>query len=535
LSRRLLSFLAVCTALCALWAWGPGLFRTAISLGPLAPIDGDQAEEVVQAARNGLPANVYLLAEGEHVQKNGTLTWWQGPARAPRRVAVRNGGARLSVADWDALKEQTQTLTVELENSFPASIRSCSVASSGAGTTRLLLELGKPCALSIQAQDFDGAPIPHAKLELWGAEQSLGPAQDSGPLGCWEGTVYQADRLTLTVSAQGYVPIGKHFPRPAAARYADTVVLPRVIAGGLVLDRRQDTFRHATGYLGAGQDLAPWSTELLQAAEQRVQLDPEYERVLWLVESERPNQAEPIVHIAQFRVDAQQAPLVSAVRLKPLLTARVRPLREANEWPRELVAVDLLIGPRDAWLARALPDRMVLGIEREGEKVLAQTGYRVPGEAARFRFFVRPGWLRFVPLGKQANFQRADYPPILASEWFEAESPDAAVAQLDVMLEPGVFYSEYGFLDQAGREYPGAGRIFGVAAQPRQPGWSELLVRSPRPQTSYFREGGTAQLWLAGRSGVGYLASESLAVARPKAEQPWQVVVSDAMLARIGE
>jgi len=80
-----------------------------------------------------------------------------------------------------------------------------------------------------------------------------------------------------------------------------------------------------------------------------------------------------------------------------------------------------------------------------------------------------------------------------------------------------------------------AGRIFGIAQKPRRPAWGEILVRSPRQQTSYFREGGTAQLWLAGRSGVGYSITKTQPVRRPQAGSAWELVVSEEMLARIGE
>ena len=466
------------------------------------------------------------------------MIWWQGPERAPRRFAIRNGGARVNLADWAAFSEYATTLTVELDQSFPASVRSCSVASGGAGETRLLLELGKACALSIQAIDFDQVAIPYAKLELWGAEQSLGPAQDCGSDGFWEGTVYQADRLTMTVSAQGYVPIGMRFPRPAAAKFSETVSLPRVMAGGLVLDRRMHTREHSFGYQGGGLDLAPWSEELLLESEHAAKLDTEFERVMWFVESERFSRVQPVVHVAQFHADQQGPPIATELTLKPLVHGGVRLARSKSEWPQELVPIDLVVGPIDAWLAKALPDRLVLGVERENEAIVAQTAYRMPGKEPRFRFFVRPGWVRFVQLGGNPKFQFADYPPILASDWFQVKADAAgaaAVAQLDVQLEAGVFYSEYRFLDSAGREHPGAGRIFGIAAKPLRPGWSELLVRSPRPQTSFFREAGAAQLWLAGRSGVGYLVSKALPVLRPKAGEAWKVVVSEQMLAKLGD
>lgn len=512
--------------------WGPGLFQTSISLDRNA---GQPPEGASDSPRTGLPANVFLLSEGEHLDMNGELLWWQGPEQAPRRFAVRNGGARVNLADWDALSEHAAALTVELDRSFPASVWSCSLANSGAGETRLLLELGKACGLSIQALDFDQVAIPHAKLELWGASQSLGPAQDCGPDGLWEGTVFQADRFTLTVSAQGYVPIGMRLPRPAAAHFSETVALPRVMAGGLVLDRRKHTREHSFGDQGNRMDLAPWSERMLGEAEQVAMLDPEFERVMWFVESERLSRVQPVVHVAQFHADAQGPPVATELVLKPLVNGGVRPARTKNEWPHELLAVDLLVGPSDAWLATALPDRLVLGVEHEGSAAVAQTAYRMPGKEPRFRFFVRPGWVRFVQLCTNPNFQFADYPPILASEWFEVKADSAAIAELDVQLEAGVFYSEYRFLDSAGRVHPGAGRIFGIASKPQRPGWSELLVRSPRPQTSYFREGGRAQLWLAGRSGVGYLISEALPVQRPKAGEPWNLVVSEQMLAKLGD
>jgi hypothetical protein len=532
LSRRLLSFLAVCTALFALWAWAPGLFQTSVPLDRAEDALPKQAPEPTQS---GLPANVFLLSDGEHLAKNGVLVWWQGPERAPRRFEIRNGGARVGLADWAALNEQATALTVELEQSFPAAVLSSSVANGGAGETRLLLDLGKTCALSIQAIDFDHEVIPCAKLELWGADQSLGPAQDCGPTGHWEGTVFQADRLTLTVSAQGYAPIGMRFPRPAASRFSETVALPRIMAGGLVLDRRQNTLNHSVGYAGWGLDLAPWSEGFLREAELSIKLGAENERVLWFVEPECLYRNQPVVHVAQYRADRQGPPIATTLALKPLVGGSVRLARTENDWPQELVAIDLVVGPRDAWLARALPDRLVLGIEREDEAVVAQTAYRVPGNEPRFRFFVRPGWVRFLQLGGNPNFQFADYPPILASDWFQVKTDAAAIAQLDVLLEPGVFYSEYRFLDSAGRVHPGAGRIFGVAAKPSRPAWSELLVRSPRPQTSYFRAGGTAQMWLAGRSGVGYLISDALPVLRPTAGEAWKIVVSEQMLARLGD
>lgn len=510
--------------------WGPGLLQTAISLDP-----ADPADHPAQESRPELPANVFLLSEGEHLDQNGELIWWQGPEREPRRFAIRNGGARVDLTDWDALTLDAHALTVELERSFPASVWSCRIAQGGAGETRLLLDLGKACALSIQALDFDQATIPHAKLELWGAQQSLGPAQDCGPNGLWEGSVFQADRLTLTVSAQGYVPIGMRLPRPAAAHFSETVALPRVMAAGMVVDQRQDTQDHCFGYSGGALDLAPWSERFLHDAEQAAKLNVDFERVKWFVEPERRNREHPVVHVAQFRVGQPDAPRATELVLQPLVQGNVHPARSKNEWPHELVAIDVLVGPSDAWLATALPDRLVLGVEHEGRAVVAQTAYRVPGNEPRFRFFVRPGWVRFLQLNSNPNFQFADYPPIRSSEWFELKAKGAAIAQLDVQLEVGVFYAEYQFLDPVGREHPGAGRIFGIAAKPARPGWGELLVRSPRPQTSYFRDGGTAQLWLAGRSGVASLITPTLPVHRPKAGEAWQVVVSELMLAKIGD
>ncbi len=504
------------------------MFRSSIS----SEVNTEREPEPV---RDDFSANVFLLSEGQHLENDGVLVWWQGPNQQPRRFAIQDGGARVDLVDWGALKEGADSLTVDLNECFPASVLSCSVASGGASETRLLLELGIACALSVQAVDFDHQAIPHAKLELWGARQSMGPALDCGADGLWEGTVFQADRLSLTVSALGYVPIGMRLPRPAASHFSETVALPRILAAGLLVDRRKNTRHHPFGYSGGSYDLAPWSAHLLREAEQSMPYDAENERVVWLTEPERADREAPVVHMAQFRVGVQADPIAMELPLKPLVHGKVRPVRAKNEWPRELVPMDLIVGPSEAWLATALPDRLVVGVEREGQAVVAQTAYRVPGDEPRFRFFVRPGWVRFVQLGNTPSFQAADYPPILASEWFQVKMDDASVAQLDVQLEAGVFYSEYRFLDSVGREHPGAGRIFGIAPKPKRPGWSEILVRSPRPQTSYFREGGTAQLWLAGRSGVGYLVTEAQAVRRPQAGQPWEVVVSHEMLARIGE
>ena len=298
MSRRPLSFLAVCAALCALWAWGPGLFRSPISTEIHSK--GDSAP-----ARGGFPANVFLLSEGEHLEKDGVLVWWQGPEHEPRRFAIQDGSARVDLVDWAALNEHASSLTVELEQSFPASVLSCSVASGGASETRLLLELGKACALSIQAFDFDHQAIPHAKLELWGAIQSMGPALDCGENGIWEGTVFQADRLSLTVSAMGYAPIGMRFPRPAASRFSETVALPRIMAGGLVVDRRQNTQHHSFGYQGGSYDLAPWSEHSLRNAERDIKFDAENERVLWLTEHERYDRGAHLWH----RTEAKAAGL----------------------------------------------------------------------------------------------------------------------------------------------------------------------------------------------------------------------------------
>lgn len=541
MSRRLLSFFAVLTALLALAVWGPGLFERQLakrtdahSIASAAAEAEPKGAPVSELGPAELPRNVYLLAEGERLHQNGEVLWWQGPGRAPRRFPVHEGATHISVLEWPELSRDLSTMEIALYECFPAAVQRISTASFAERSGNLMfLDLGKACVLRVQAVDFRNRPIANAKLEAWGANHSYGSAQDCGPAGEWRGTIFQADDVSLTVSAEGFAPCGVRMPRPAAGSYSEQVPLPRILAGGIVLDRQQDTLYQAVGGSGWPLDLTPWSEERLAQAEARAGVDADFERVMWFTEYERYGWAPPVIRVYQSEAHGMSEPIVTELVLRPVLDEELQAQRVPNDFAQTLLPVEVVLGPDEALLSGTPPDRLVLGIDRGESAIVAQAGYRVAGDAPRYRFFVRPGWMRFVSLNEIREHFAADYPPIVSSDWFVVPGNRGEPTKIELELERDAFYAEYRFLDEAGRAYPGAGRLYGVARNPVEPRWSPHLVRSPRALTSYFRDRGEARLWLARRNGVASLVDESFSIRRPAKGQALEVVVTPAMLAKL--
>jgi len=464
-----------------------------------------------------------VIASGNVLAVDGFLQF-AGNKMKILRPSVMNGVAHVGATELENLSEKKTAVWFFPEGGLPTIVIDKSVVQKEDEATCLELNVGLSKHVTVEAVDLSGQPVPGGKISVYGGYSNPGSEPFCDSNGKWSGVVYGDSTLELTVDALGYGLGNARVRLEENAASTVSVHLGRLLAYGLVLDRRE---RFTLMAISQVNSFTPGDrtryADTISQIEEGAHINPVNEYVKWTVilETHFVEDWARDVEVTLTNKGDTETPVTMTIQYQHLVASEFELFRfPSHSWPLELNAVDVELSSSDPVALGVLPDFLVLGWREEdvvGGNIGVKRGRRVDTEAPIYRFFLPAGTYSIVELASPSREKLEAFAPTLSgSPKVSVPGGGSMPVQILGQLEAGWFCTHYVVQDNSG--IPVA--VGWIMREERQVGQSRFSIIPPsgKYKTRFFHRDRDYSLWMAPLAGgplIEFGESLSVSIDRP--------------------